>query len=195
MIASLLIVMFTLLVQCSAKQDDCPPWSIPDNTSNTGCSCGGTYDDEVKCSPEQTLLHFGYCMTYDNAIETTEYAKCPYVAHYTTAEQIYIRLPQNVSLLNDFMCRPLNREGTLCGKCKPEYGTALYSYTMQCKRCWNHGYGWALYFAIELLPITLLYLLVMVFHIRVTCSALSALVFESGCGLHSTTAHTSTHVH
>ena len=77
------------------------------------------------------------------------------------------------------MCGPLNREGTLCGRCKPEYGPALYSYTLQCERCWDHGYGRVLYFAIELLPITVLYLLVMVFHIRATCSALSALVFMS----------------
>ena len=195
MIASLLIVVFTLLVQCSAKQDDCPPWSIPDNTSNTGCSCGGSYGDEVKCSPEQTLLHFGYCMTYDSAIETTEYAKCPYAAEYPTVDLLYIRLPQNVSLLNDFMCGPLNREGILCGKCKPEYGTALYSYTLQCERCWNHGYGWALYFTIELLPITLLYLLVMVFHIRVTCSALSALVFMSQVVVYTVRLHTPLHMY
>ena len=59
-------------------------------------------------------------MTYDNVTESTEYAKCPYVAHYATADQVYIKLPQHVSLLNGFMCRLLNREGTLCGRCKPE---------------------------------------------------------------------------
>ena len=79
-------------------------------------------------------------MTYEN--ETTECAKCPYAAEYPTADQVYIKLPQNVSLLNDFMCGPLNREGTLCGRCKPEYSPALYLYTLQCERCWNHGYGW-----------------------------------------------------
>ena len=66
-------------------------------------------------------------MTYDNVTETTEYAKCPYVAEYPTADQLYIKLPQNVSLLNDFMCGLLNWEGTLCGRCKPEYGPAVYS--------------------------------------------------------------------
>ena len=30
----------------------------------------------------------------------------------------FIQLPSNVSLLNEFMCGPLNREGQLCGKCK-----------------------------------------------------------------------------
>ena len=136
-------------------------------------------------------------MTYNTENGTTEYARCPYVAEYTTAHRLYmyIKLPQNVSLLNDFMCGPLNRESTLCGKCKPEYGTALYSYTLQCERCWNHGYGWILYFAIELLPITLLYLLVMVFHIRATCSALSALVFMSQVVVYTVRLHTPLHMY
>ena len=93
------------------------------------------------------------------------------------------------------MCGPLNREGTLCGRCKPEYGPALYSYTLQCEKCWNHGYGWALYFAIELLPITVLYLLVMVFHIRATCSALSALVFMSQVVVYTVRLHTPLHMY
>ena len=83
--------------------------------------------EEIKCSSKQTLLYFGFCMTYDNVTETTEYTKCPYVAEYPTADEVYIKLPQNVSLLNDFMCGPLNWEGTLCGRCKPEYGPAVYS--------------------------------------------------------------------
>ena len=77
-------------------------------------------------------------MTYDNASETTEYGPCPYIAHYNTtittvaADVFYIHLPKNVSLLNEFMCGSFNREGTLCGKCKDGYGTALYTHTL-----WN----------------------------------------------------------
>ena len=193
MMARLLFVLFALLVPCAAEQDVCPPWSIPDNSSNTGCSCGIAFYEEIKCSSKQTLLYFGFCMTYEN--ETMECAKCPYVAEYPTADQVYIKLPQNVSLLNDFMCGPLNREGTLCGRCKPEYGPAVYSYTLQCERCWNHGYGWVLYFATELLPITVLYLLVMVFHIRATCSALSALVFMSQVVVYTVRLHTPLHMY
>ena len=80
----------------------------------------------------------------------TEYGPCPYIAHYnTTTNPVdphvwYIKLPSNVSSLNEFMCGPLNREGLLCGKCKDGYGTALYSYTLKCSKCWGHGYGWVL---------------------------------------------------
>ena len=65
-------------------------------------------------------------MTYDSENEATEVGPCPYVAHYNTTiadDVLYIQLLSNVSLLNEFMCGPLNREGELCGKCKDGYGT------------------------------------------------------------------------
>ena len=74
---------------------------------------------------------------------------------------------------------PLNREGRLCGKCKDGYDIALYPYTLECSKCWGHGYGWVLYFFLELFPITVMYFLVVIFHIRATSSPLSALVFMS----------------
>ena len=121
-------------------------------------------------------------MTYNDTAETTEYGPCPYLAHYNTTNVdhlFYTSLPDNVSLLNEFMCGPLNREGPLCGKCKDGYGIGLYSYTLECSKCWGHGYGWISYYLLEYTPITVLYFLVVIFHIRATSSPLSALVFMS----------------
>jgi len=140
MIAISLLFLLNLVVQCSSKQDDCPPCSILDNSSTTGCSCSKhKSDDNVKCGSDFTLLHFGYCMIYNSTNGNTEYGKCTYIADYTTKDYSYIQLPRNVSQLNEFMCGPLNREGILCGRCKPGYGTVFYSYTLECKRCWDHG--------------------------------------------------------
>ena len=180
--AVLLFTLFSFTEQTAAQQDGCPPWFIPDNTSSTGCSCYDSYR-EVKCGLNFTLLHPGYCMTYSSTNETTVYGPCPYIGYYNTTTFVdgffYIQLPSNVSLLNEFMCGPLNREGALCGKCKDGYGTALYSYTLECSKCWGHGYGWVLYYFLELFPITVMYFLVVIFHIRATSSPLSALVLMS----------------
>ena len=111
-----------------------------------------------------------------------QHGPCPYIARYNTTtlyNLFYIQMPHNVSLFTKYMCGPLNQEGTLCGKCSGGYGTALYSYTMECSKCWGHGYGWALYWALELLLITVTHFLVVIFHIRATSSPLSALVFMS----------------
>ena len=186
----LLIVLFSF-TQLAAARDVCSPWFIPDNTPITGCSCYDSYPDikcgsAVKCSPAvlcTRLLRLGNCLTYNTLTETTEYGPCPYITHYNNTTSLdgtfYIQLPSNVSLLNEFMCGPLNREGPLCGKCKHGYGIALYSYTLECSKCWGHGYGWVLYYFLELFPITVMYFLVVIFHIRATSSPLSALVFMS----------------
>ena len=71
-------------------------------------------------------------MTY-NKTGATKFGACPYIAHYNTTHVdgfFKIQLPSYVSLLNEFMCGPLNRKGELCGKCKDDYGIALYSYTL-----------------------------------------------------------------
>ena len=176
-----LLIILIVTVQSAIQQNVCPPWFIPDNSSSTGCSCQNLYAKEVKCGVDFSLLQFGFCMTYNSTAENTEYGPCPYVAHYnaTSLDNMFLKLPDNVSLLNDFMCGPLNREGTLCRKCKDGYGTAIYSYTLECRKCWGHGYGWVLYYFLELFPVTVLYFLVVIFHVRATSSPLSALVFMS----------------
>ena len=176
----LLILLFSFAEQTTVQRDVCPPWSIPDSRSSTGCSCGS--HKYFKCGSGFPLLYLGNCMTYNSATEVIEVGPCPYVAHYNTTSVdyiFYIQLQGNVSLLNESMCGPLNREGTLCGKCKDGYGIALYSHTLQCSKCWGHGYGWVLYYFLELFPITVMYFLVVIFHIRATSSPLSALVFMS----------------
>ena len=177
---SVLIFLFSFTEQTIAQRDDCPPWFIPDNTSCTGCSCHQE-NAKVYCGPDFPLLHFGFCMTYSNTTGFTAYGACPYIAHYSNIVDHFfcIQLPSNVSLLNEYMCGPLNREGPLCGKCKGGYGAALYSYTLECSKCWGHGYGWVLYYFLEFFPITVMYFLVVIFHIRATSSPLSALVFMS----------------
>jgi len=79
-------------------------------------------------------------------------------------------------LLNSFMCGPLQRKGLLCGECENGFGPALYSYTLECKKCWGHGLGWVLYITLTVIPTTIIYIVV-VFSISATSSPLNAFVF------------------
>ena len=153
---------------------------------------------QKSCGPDFLLLRFGYCMTYNNTTGATEHGACPYIGHYNTThieDTFYIQLPNNMSLLNENMCGPLNREGPLCGRCKDGYGIALYSYTLQCSKCWGHGYGWVLYYFLQLFPITVMYFLVVIFHIRATSSPLSALVFMSQIVVYTTRLNENFHMY
>ena len=178
-----LLIVLSFTDQTTAQRDVCPPWFVPDNTTRTGCSCN-SYGRDVKClsDSDSLFLQLGNCMTYNSATNTTEYGPCPYIARYNIKYMdygFYIQMPNNVSELNEFMCGPLNRRGPLCRNCIHGYGTALYSYTLECSKCWGHGYGWVLYYFLQLFPITVMYVLVVIFHIRATSSPLSAIVFMS----------------
>ena len=178
-----LLIVLSFTDQTTAQRDVCPPWFVPDNMTRTGCSYN-SYGRDVKClsDSDSLFLQLGNCMTYNSATNTTEYGPCPYIAHYNITYMdygFYIQMPSNVSELNEFMCGPLNRRGPLCRYCIHGYGTALYSYTLECSKCWGHDYGWVLYYFLQLFPITVMYVLVVIFHIRATSSPLSAIVFMS----------------
>ena len=123
----LLILLFCFTEQTPAQRDVCPPWFNPDNRSITGCSWN-QYSTKVYCGPDFLSLCFGVCMTYNNTTGVIEFGACLYIGHYNTTHVrfYYIKLPNNTSLLNEFMCGPLNREGPLCERCKNGYGVALY---------------------------------------------------------------------
>ncbi len=81
--------------------------------------------------------------------------------------------------LNDMMCGPFNREGLLCTKCKPGYGLPLYSHNLKCEKCNDKytGWLWLLYLLLELVPLTVIYLLVIIFDIYATAPPFTAFVF------------------
>ena len=83
--------------------------------------------------------------------------------------------------LNYRTCGAVNREGLLCSQCKPGYGPAPYSSTGKCFECKDEGSvrQWLLYLALELVPSTFFYLVVIFFNVRTTTPPYTAFVFFS----------------
>ena len=81
--------------------------------------------------------------------------------------------------LNDKVCGPFNREGLLCSKCKPGYGPTPYSWSLKCEKCRDEhvGWFWLLYLVLELVPLTVFYLMVILLNIHVTSPPFTAFVF------------------
>ena len=77
---------------------------------------------------------------------------------------------------SNLTCGPYNREGLLCSKCKPGYGPAVYSFSLICAECSDNGVGWALYLFLVLVPITVFYIIVIIFNIRATAPPFTAFV-------------------
>ena len=82
------------------------------------------WDVDIKCTDNNGVyLSIGHCLTYENQNgENKLYEfKCPYFQleghQINDSEPGYIKLPHNISELNDYMCGPMNRKGFLCEQC------------------------------------------------------------------------------
>ena len=80
------------------------------------------------------------------------------------------------------MCGPLNRKSTLCSECKEGYGLAATSVGFQyfkCSKCAGAWYGVPLLLFLEILPLTVLYLVILLFEINITSGSITCFIFYS----------------
>ena len=183
-LTSILLVSLECCMCCTRQdiQDDqCPPWFFYNATTKT-CECysSPSTDHIVKCTEREILLKLGYCMTYEEQsgfyVGLCDDIK---VDSLNTTKDKYVRLPSNVSDLNDYMCGPMNRKGRMCSQCVDGFGLAVFSIAHTCTNCTGVWYGVPLYLFIEFVPITIFYFVVMLFHINVTSAPMVAFVLYS----------------
>ena len=117
--------------------------------------------------------------------------RCPFSVSQrdNVSEGVYVTPPQNVSELNHFLCGRLNRSGLMCSLCHEGLGTAISSYSMQCLPCMSSGLGWILYVFLATFPTTVLFLVLLIFQLRITSGPLNAYIFV--CQLLATTTYSS----
>ena len=86
---------------------------------------------------------------------------CPYfeLLGHNITEPGFIILPSNLSELNDYKYRPMNRKGRVCSECTEGYGLSVTSFHIKCLDYLNAWYGILLYLLLELVPLTMLILL------------------------------------
>ena len=77
---------------------------------------------------------------------------------------------------NDYLCTT-NRTGRLCGSCEDGYSVPINLPT-KCVQC-DPLIGWILFVTVQLLPVTVMVLLIIVLNIQLTSGSINALVFYS----------------
>ena len=133
----------------------------------------GTYDSvPILCSQNGPLLDASYCATFSEDTKTLSITKRPYfqpnaynITIFANIEQI--PLPRNLNLLNDYMCGPLNRKGAVCSECADGFGPSMTSFGYRCVNCSDAWYGMPLFLILKLVPITVLYLIILIFQISI----------------------------
>ena len=141
------------------------------------------WDRDVKITHSHgILLSIGHCLTYENGKGAYEF-KCPYFQlkghQVSDYESGYIKLPDNISELNDHMCGPMNRKGFLCEECIDGFSVSMTSVEHKCSNCTDAWYGIPLYLVTELVPITAFYLLILIFQIHLTSSPMTSFILYS----------------
>ena len=145
----------------------CPPWFIPTLQANgtVTCTCGSEIEDMVRCDQGnlQATVRLGKCMTFDTETNETFVGRCPlYQAENSTLG--YKHLTRNLSDLNEFMCDGNNREGRLCGRCKPGYSSTIFTHGGPCVKCTGMGStSWMVFLALTIIPVTLFYFVFLFF--------------------------------
>lgn len=166
---------------------DCPVGFFY-NYSSSKCDCNDReYPGIVKCDRNRSYLSPGYWAGYDENNATgdkllvTSYCPlnfCTYNGSYEPG--LLIDLPKTYARLEESMCGK-SRAGIACGECASGYTSHYHSPNYVCKPVEPTAYrlGWLFYFLAELLPVTIVFIVVLVFNVNFTSGAVNGFILFS----------------
>ena len=149
---------------------------------NRNCKCISSPRGLIKCS-EDTLSTVRYvCLTWDNQTDSVRASYCHFIPmDYTICKKRHYEISTNLSgpELNKLICGKLNREGTQCKQCISGYGPAVLSDGVSCADCSKYGYMWLLNLLLQLVLLTILFVVIMVLQIKGTASPWNIIITYS----------------
>ena len=179
-----------IVIISNVKMEHCPPGFVLNKNLTCVCSADNastTYVGITRCNTLKGIAYIrsGYWVGYDT-LEVEERlitGQCPRRFCQYRLNPSYqwneYELPKKASMsaLDSDVCG-VGRMGKLCGNCRANFSVFFHSVTFQCERndrtC---QVGALLYLISELLPVTILFLTVILFDIRLTSGTLNSLLF------------------
>ena len=164
----------------SQTKFECPPWHFYSPSTNS-CQCLSFVSlcDRIKAYIE--INNFLTVQQNQNIVSKSPSKSINHYQGINGTKPGYRLLPENISELNHFMCGPLNRKGYLCSDCIDGFGPSMsiIEHPNHCYECRGAYRGVMLYLAIVLLPLTLLYLFILIFQIRMTSAPIPCFIMYS----------------
>ena len=166
----------------------CPPGFSLDSDNACTCSASNTsrrYFQMPYCNKNSTLIVHGFWVGYiGNSSEDTLFTGacsswfCTYKGKLGVNG--YNKIPTSIKTkeeLEAIVCSE-NRKGILCGSCIEGYSTLYNSPVLTCHNTTTAhcAYGIPLYIVSELLPVTIIFIIILVFNISLTSGALYSFV-------------------
>ena len=167
-------------------QPECPIWHTYSKDSES-CQCCSSVDRLAKCEKEYVYVVNSHCLTWNNATDDVEISRCLYIDQDLNLCGITDMYRLSIDItgpkLNSVTCKPYHRDGTQCQYCIDGYGPAAFSDGVSCADCSRHKYFWLLNLLFQLVMVTLLYLVVVFFQIKGTCSPFNVIITNCQLGL------------
>lgn len=174
-------------IQLDVILADCPVGFFY-NYSSKKCDCSDReYPGIVKCETSHSYLSPGYWAGYDENNATgdklliTSYCPLNFCTYNRSYERGFlIGLPRTYARLEEFMCGK-SRAGIACGECASGYTSHYHSPNYVCKPAEATAYrlGWLFYFLSELLPVTIVFIIVLVFNVNFTSGTVNGFILFS----------------
>ena len=176
---------------------DCPPGYILNNSAGceAQCKCFELFSNvslsynNLQCMPNGSVaIRVGYWAGYDNTSDPSQdtlyTGSCivELLTHNIEYENIskqfhkQLKLPDHPSQLEMAMCDN-NRKGCLCGRCNENTSVYYHSVRYTCGSNELCRFGILIYIVSELLPVTVLFSVILLFNISLTSGALYGFVF------------------
>ena len=178
---------------------ECPSVWYRYNQTAQDCQCIAL--TPLTCDGEHAYADIRHILTYNanKRIISKIKMRHEHLRGYNTTDGGFnVLLPNNISELNHYMCGPLNRKDYMCKECKNGYGPAVIYQSVPCSSmcylCKDTWKNLLIYLTLNFIPITVFYLLILVFQVRLTSapmtcfimySQLIVLEFYEECGLES----------
>ena len=166
-----------------AKLISCPPGFVYQRREEK-CVCSSTtaaqqYLGIMGCRIEsfRGLLNKRYwagCDINDSLLT----AVCPsgYCRQDEDASYPFYVLPKTCQRLEEYICGPRNRKGRLCGECADNYTVFFHSEHYNCEVCKHSYLGWLFYILSELLPVTVVFLTVILLNVHITSGMWNSII-------------------
>jgi len=162
-------------------ENNCPVWF---QCSSSGmCECYPTRKDNgvVRCNANLQIASVVdcSCVTYSSKYQDMVVGHClENCAHPHTkdlVDNVYHHLPKPSQAFNEEVCYVSHRTGVLCGQCRNDSYPLVYSYNHSCipsEKCGSTVSEVAKYILAAYGPLTVFFLIVLLFQINITSSYL-----------------------
>ena len=169
-------------ITLSVELLECPPGF---NVRNDKCECDySSYVGILGCYETHSYLTPGF---WAGLVEDEEIANltqlatstCPLGYCSAQSDSTKVALPRNSSLLEETICGRNNRQGVLCGTCVERYTVYFHSINNRCRVQRLCHIGWLFYIISELVPVTLVFVTVLVLNISFTSGTVNGFILFS----------------